>query len=300
MSLMAKKDLPIGIFDSGVGGLTVLRALQQALPLERFMYLGDTARLPYGTKSPETVKNYTVNASHVLIEQQIKMLVVACNTASAVSIETLQEIYTDIPVIGVIHPGAQAALAVPQSGPIVVLATEGTVKGHAYRRMLHTLAPGREVIEWPCPLLVALAEEGWCEGELVEQIIAKTLSELLPTFSQIQPACVLLGCTHYPVLKSAIEKVVGKNIPVIDPAQTLASHVHAILYKQNLLCTDQTINAGRTRFMATDGNERFARVAQIFLKSAIHPEEVELVTVLPVQMHMQSHGHLPLSENYIP
>ncbi len=158
MSLLTNKDLPIGVFDSGVGGLTVLRALHKALPHENFLYLGDTARLPYGTKSPQTVRDYALNANDILVATGVKALVVACNTASAVALEALQEKFHPLPVIGVISPGAKACLEVNSDGPIVVLATESTAKWHAYKQVLASLAPDRTVIEWPCQLMVALAE----------------------------------------------------------------------------------------------------------------------------------------------
>lgn len=276
MSLFSDKELPIGIFDSGIGGLTVLRALQDVLPHEHFLYLGDTARLPYGTKSPETVRNYALNANEILISRGIKALVIACNTATAVALEALQEKFHPIPVLGVIVPGATASLEVPSQGPIVVLATEGTVKGHAYKQILSKLAPQREVIEWPCSLLVALAEEGWCEGELVEAVVAKVLAPLFDRLQRTRPACIVLGCTHFPVLKVAIQNVIGKEIPIVDPAQTVAQIVRALLLEQNLL--RETQSPALIRFMATDGVDRFSRVAQFFLGNQIH-QDVELVAL---------------------
>ncbi len=280
MSSLTKRDLPIGIFDSGIGGLTVLRALQNTLPQEQFLYLGDTARLPYGTKSPQTVKNYALNANEILVASGVKALVVACNTATAVALEALQEKFYPLPVIGVIHPGATASLNLNENGPIVVLATESTAKWHAYRQVLSQMAPHREVIEWPCSLLVALAEEGWCEGPLVEQIVSKLLAPLFAQLDEVKvkPACVLLGCTHFPVLKSAIQNVVG-DIPIVDPAHTVAEEVQTLLLEQNLLRLSPT--TAKTGFMATDGVDRFARVAQIFLGYPISSNDVELVTVIP-------------------
>lgn len=277
MSFPTNKDLPIGIFDSGIGGLTVLRELQQVLPHEHFLYLGDTARLPYGTKSPQTVKSYTLNANEVLVAKGVKALVVACNTASAVALEAVQERFYPLPVMGVIVPGATASLQISHPGPIVVLATENTAKWHAYRQALMALDPTRQVIEWPCSLLVALAEEGWCQGELVEQIITKLLS---PLFAQLKqtPACVLLGCTHFPVLKAAFQNALG-SIPIVDPAHKVAQEVHALLSEQQLL--RRSTQPGVTTFMATDGPERFAKVAQIFLGCPISPQDVDIVTVMP-------------------
>ena len=278
MSILTNKDLPIGVFDSGVGGLTVLRALHKAMPHENFLYLGDTARLPYGTKSPNTVRDYALNANEILVATGVKALVIACNTASAVALEALQEKFYPLPVIGVINPGAKASLEVNSNGPIVVLATESTARWHAYKEVLAALAPDRAVIEWPCQLLVALAEEGWCEGALVEDIINKLLTPLFLHLGQTQPACILLGCTHLPVLKEAMSAAL-KHIPIIDPAQSLASEVISLLAAQNLLRSSQT--KASTQFMATDGIERFARVAQTFLGQPISSEDVQLVNVIP-------------------
>lgn len=282
MSLLDNIDLPIGIFDSGVGGLTVLRALQRALPYENFLYLGDTARLPYGTKSAQTVKNYALNATEVFKARGIKLLVVACNTATAVALPELQAQFYPIPVVGVIEPGARATLnASSQEGPIVVLATEGTVKGKAYRRVFFAIAPTREIIEYPCQLMVALAEEGWCQGDLVEKIILKVLTPLFNELHHIKPSCMLLGCTHFPVLKKAIEHVVGDAIEIVDPADTVAKEVMILLSQQNLMKTSLTL--GSTLLMATDNIERFARVAQIFLGYTIDGKDVELVS-LPFEL----------------
>lgn len=281
MRLTTKQELPIGIFDSGMGGLSVLRTLQQALPYENFLYLGDTARLPYGTKSPDTVRNYALNANEELVARGIKALVVACNTATAVALEVLQEKFYPLPVVGVIEPGATASLHPKGNGPIVVLATEGTVKWHAYRKILSQLAPQREVIEWPCSLLVALAEEGWCEGSLVEQIIAKVLEPLfaLTTKQNQKPACIVLGCTHFPVFKKVIQNVVKDDIPIIDPAHTVAEWVITMLRDQNLI--RPSTERGLTTFMATDGVERFSKVAQVFLDYPLRCDQVELISLFP-------------------
>lgn len=276
MSQTTKRELPIGIFDSGIGGLTVLRALKQILPEEHFLYLGDTARLPYGTKSPETVRNYALSACEILVNSGVKALVVACNTVSAIALNDLKRKFYPLPVIGVIHAGALASLQENENGPIVVLATESTVSGHAYRDMITALSPVRQVIEYPCSLMVALAEEGWCQGLLVEQIINKMLSPLFASFESTVPGCIVLGCTHFPVLKAAIENVV-QGIRVIDPAFSVAKEVHGLLSEQGLL--NPINHASKVRFLATDGVERFARVAQVFLGHPISAEEVELVSL---------------------
>lgn len=277
MSQQANKNLPIGIFDSGIGGLTVLSALREVMPQEPMLYLGDTARLPYGTKSSETVCHYALNACDVLVEQGIKCLVVACNTATAVALEAIQARFTSVPVIGVIQPGAAASLTVPSTGPIVVLATESTAKGHAYQKILNTLAPEREVIEWPCQLLVALAEEGWREGPLVEAILAEIVKPLLAHLAGKKPACYLLGCTHFPVLKRALQKVLGQSMVIVDPAKTVAQIVWQTLSEQELLVNN--VPTVLTRFLATDGTERFTRVAKIFLGENVVINKVELVSV---------------------
>jgi glutamate racemase len=277
MSYPTNKNLPIGIFDSGMGGLTVLRALQNTLPHENFIYLGDTARLPYGTKSAETVREYALNACDVFMQRGVKAIVVACNTATGPALPALQEKFHPIPVIGVILPGVNAILsgANPQ-GPYVVLATEGTVKWHAYRDALTVLDPSRKIMEWPCSLLVALAEEGWCEGELVQNILRRLLQPLFDTLQGEQPACLLLGCTHFPVFADAIRQVVP-NIPVIDPATMVAQQLKSLLSIHEI--ESSTNEKGTVEFLATDGIERFARVAPIFLGYDLKPEQVQLVAL---------------------
>lgn len=277
MSNLDFKNFPIGIFDSGVGGLTILRALREMLPDEPMLYLGDTARLPYGTKSADTVCHYALNACRILVEQGIKCLVIACNTATAVALEAIQAQFPMLPVMGVIQPGASASLTISSSGPVVVLATEGTVKGQAYQKILKILAPEREVIEWPCQLLVALAEEGWCEGVLVESILQKILAPLMEKLSGLRPACFLLGCTHFPVLKTALQNVLGESMVVIDPANAVAKNVFELLSERNLLIENMGSNKP-IRFLATDGVERFSKVAKIFLGEQVPVDTVELVS----------------------
>ena len=190
-------DASVGIFDSGMGGLTVMRALMTRLPNERFLYLGDTARLPYGTKSGDTVTRYAVQAAAALVKRRIKLLVVACNTASGVALPALQEAFAPLPVIDVIAPGAEAALAASPSGPIAVIATEGTIRAGAYAHAIHARAPDVWVTQTPCPLFVPLAEEGLIDGEIVELVARRYLD---PVLAQ-KPHALVLGCTHYPALK---------------------------------------------------------------------------------------------------
>ena len=263
-------DAAIGVFDSGMGGLTVMRALTARLPQESFVYLGDTARLPYGTKSGDTVARYAVQAASALVKRRIKLLVVACNTASGVALGALEDAFAPLPVIDVIAPGAQAALAASPSGPIAVIATEGTVRAGAYVRAIHARAPEVEVMSQPCPLFVPLAEEGLIEGEIVDLVIHRYLDELLAK----QPHALVLGCTHYPALKDSIARIAGKDIALVDSAETTARAVEKRLRDGFLLREGPP---APHRFLVTDAPERFARVGEIFLGRAIAPASVELI-----------------------
>jgi len=267
------------VFDSGVGGLTVLRALRTALPRERFMYLGDTARLPYGTKSAQSVVRYSMQAAEALVQRRIKCLVIACNTASAVALPALCDRFAPLPVIGVIEPGAQAACAASQSGRIAVIATEGTVQGGAYQRAIHAIRPDARVIAQACSLFVALAEEGWTEGPLIEGIVRRYFDPIFAVPREQHPDCLVLGCTHFPVLKGVMHDVVGSDVAIVDSAQTTAGAVRDLLAGRRLatdaLATDD--GSARVQLMATDGRERFARVSSTFFGSSVRPENVELV-----------------------
>ena len=264
--------LPIGVFDSGVGGLTVLRALRAALPSEDFLYLGDTARLPYGTKSAATVARYAMQAAEALAARGIKCLVVACNTASSVAIPALAVRLAPIPVIGVIEPGAAAAAQATRSGRIAVIATEGTVRGGAYPRSIAVLAPGMAVTQKACPLFVALAEEGWTDGPIVEAVVRRYLE---PVFSgDAAPDTLLLGCTHFPALVAPIRRIVGQGVTIVDSAETTAAATAAQLARLGL---QRAAGIGAVRMMATDGPERFARVGSVFSGEPIAASEVELV-----------------------
>jgi len=262
---------PIGVFDSGMGGLTVLRALVAKLPNERFIYLGDTARLPYGTKSAETVQAYALQATRLLLDQGVKMLVIACNTASAVSLYVLQEAWAPIPVIGVIEPGARAGVAATRNRRIAVIATEGTVKGGAYARAIQKLMSGVEVVQQPCQVFVALAEEGWTHSPAT---LAAARHYLDPLFEgPAPPDTLVLGCTHFPVLAETIRETIGEAVVVVDSAETTAQAVAEVLAAAGL----GEPGGGGVRFLATDSPERFARVGAIFLGRSIDPGSVELV-----------------------
>jgi glutamate racemase len=267
------EDRPIGVFDSGMGGLTVMRALMARLPHESFVYLGDTARLPYGSKSPDTVTRYAVQCARALMAHRIKLLVVACNTASATAIPALTAALAPTPVIGVIEPGAKAAIAAAPSGRIAIIATEGTVKGRAYERAIHALKPDACVTQQACPLFVALAEEGLTEGPIAELVARRYLDPLLAKAAS-RPECLVLGCTHFPALKETIARVAGADIRLVDSAATTAAAVETLLARETLAHGGA---AAAPRFLATDAPERFARVGEIFLGRAIAPDSVELV-----------------------
>jgi glutamate racemase len=268
---------PIGVFDSGMGGLTVLKALRARLPHEDLVYLGDTARLPYGTKSAETITAYALQATKHLMSHDIKMAVIACNTASAVALEPLSKALAPLPVIGVIEPGARAAVAATHNNHIAVIATESTVKGGAYSRAIHKLAPDAHVTQEPCALFVALAEEGWISGDVAEAAARRYLT---PLFNRpARPDTLVLGCTHFPALSASIAAVAGEGVTLVDSAATTAESVEAALKEKSLSSASKT--KGKTRFLATDNPERFARVGGIFFGEHIGPEDVELIDIRP-------------------
>jgi len=267
------RSAPIGVFDSGVGGLTVLRALRKQLPDERFVYLGDTARLPYGTKSPESVVRYSIQAVGKLVRFDIKCLVVACNTASALALDALRIQFAPLPVIGVVEPGAEAGCHASASGRIVVIATDSTVRGGVYERAIHRRRPNAQVIMRACPLFVALAEEGWTAGPIVAAIAHRYLDDLFAVPNAERPDTLVLGCTHFPALRNVLQDVVGPNVTIVDSAQTTA------LALEQALRTGALVNNGTAslRLLATDDRERFVRVGSGFLGEEIDPRQVQLV-----------------------
>jgi glutamate racemase len=270
---------PIGVFDSGMGGLTVLRALTARLPGEDFIYLGDTARLPYGSKSADTVTRYAVQCARALTGYGIKLLVVACNTASASALPALSAALAPIPVVGVITPGAEAAVAAAPSGRIAVIATEGTVKGGAYSRAILALNPSAQVIQQACPLFVALSEEGLTEGPIVDLVVRRYLD---PIIAANEPReCLVLGCTHFPALRQTIAQIAGPRVALVDSAATTAAAVERLLIERGL--TRESSAPGALRFLATDAPERFARVGEIFLGKKIPGGAVELVDLQTIQ-----------------
>jgi glutamate racemase len=281
------RNLPIGIFDSGVGGLTVYRALHERLPTERFVYLGDTARVPYGTKSLSTVERYAIENARFLVSRGVKLLVVACNTASALALPAVRRA-VPVPVVGMIGPGARAAVGEAQ-GParVGVVATESTVKSGAYSKAIKALAPDAEVFERPCPLFVSLAEEGWADSGVARMVAEEYLGEL----RGLGLAALVLGCTHYPILRRVIQEAVGESVRLIDSGEAAAGAVEALIEKEGLRRTatqelrDLREAGAHARFLCddldhfyvTDAAERFAHVAERFLGAA--PRRLEAVEV---------------------
>lgn len=267
-----EKNRPIGVFDSGIGGLTVSKEIMGLLPSERLVYLGDTARVPYGTKSRRTVRKYVESTTNFLLSKNIKLLVVACNTASAYAMEDLRR-RLDIPVIGVVEPGAKKAAGVARSGKIGIIGTHATVKSGAYEKKLRKLRPGNlEVLSVSCPLFVPLAEEGWENDETALLIAEKYLRDLRESAID----ALILGCTHYPLLKSTIAKVMGKRVTLVDSAEETALETEKILAENGLLRDGET--PGAMSFYLTDDSDAFTSVASRFLgRSVEKPEVVDIV-----------------------
>ncbi len=250
-------DRPIGVFDSGIGGLTVLKALTDALPGEDFIYLGDTARLPYGTKSNEVIIRYSKENTEFLLAKGIKMLVVACNTSSAVALDAIAS-DTMVPVIGVIEPGARAAVKASRNGKIGVIGTEATIASGAYTRAIQRLGRRSEIYTRACPLLVPLAEEGWIDNEIAE----RTVEHYLESLKQSGIDTLLLGCTHYPLLRAMFAHVLGASVRIVDSATATAVEVGERL---RMLRLAKRGADGSQSFFVTETPDRFVRVGRRFL-----------------------------------
>jgi glutamate racemase len=261
---------PIGVFDSGIGGLTVVRELVRQLPNESIIYFGDTARVPYGPKSPDTVVRYSREIVDFLKSEGVKTIVVACNTATAHALPTLRA-ENDLPIIGVIEPGSRAAARATRSGSVGVIGTQGTVNSRAYEKAIAAAAPDARIVARACPLFVPLVEEGWLDTE-VTRLVAH---EYLDSLHDADVDTLVLGCTHYPLLKGIIGDVIGRKVRLIDSAEETAAETGAIL-KQGGLAHDRTDDA-RYRFIASDAAEQFLRVGGRFLGSSI--DRVETVTL---------------------
>ena len=257
---MATHQEAIGVFDSGVGGLTVLARLAEQLPQECVIYLGDTARVPYGTKSAQTVTRYARACAAFLCEKGIKLLVVACNTASAHALDILRA-ELDIPVVGVVEPGAAAAVHRTKNKRVGVIGTRGTIQSGQYARVIQTLDPDIRVFTKACPLFVPLAEEGWTHGGVPREAAQIYLRELLAR----EIDTLVLGCTHYPLLKDVIAEVIGEDVALVDSAQATAAAVQQTLAGIGMLRTERSRPSMQHRFFVTDAPEAFARVGRRFL-----------------------------------
>ncbi len=252
---------PIGIFDSGIGGLTVLKEVSSLLPSENLLYLGDTARVPYGIRSSETVTRYSFECTEFLMAMDIKMLVVACNTVSAISLQEIRK-RVQIPVIGVIEPGARAAVAATKNRRVGVIGTEATIRSSAYVGAMKAIDGNVEVFELSCPLFVPLVEEGWTEGTIARLIVERYLKNLVDTRADT----LVLGCTHYPLLKGVIQEVMGPAV-LIDSAVETAKVVETVLADLGIARGPEKDR--ETRFFVTDSPERFTTVGERFLRQPI-------------------------------
>jgi glutamate racemase len=265
---------PIGIFDSGIGGLTVAREIAARLPNEHLIYLGDTARLPYGTKSAETVRKYAARCVEFLAASQVKVVVIACNTVSSVALESLKARFP-LPILGVVEPGGRAAVGASRSGAIGVLGQEGTIRSGAYEAAILALNPNARVISRSAPLLVPLAEEGWVDDEVAELVVRRYAEP----FRGTQVDTLVLGCTHYPLFRGLMERVVpqvlGRPVTLVDSATTVTADLQALLERERLRNPSQV--TGTRRFFMTDLPERFHRTAALFFGAAFdHVGQVDL------------------------
>ena len=259
----------IGIFDSGIGGLTVFNALRRRLPSENLVYLGDTARVPYGTKSPETVIRYSREIVQFLLKQRVKMIVVACNTASAFALPTLEQEFS-IPILGVIKAGVQGGLKASPQKRLGIIGTEGTIRSGSYTREIMEHAPSAKVMTQACPLFVPLVEEGWLEtpaSRLIAETYLATLRNKIDT--------LILGCTHYPLLKKVIQEIMGPKVTLVDSAEEIAEEVATLLSSKILL---KGGTRGTDHFFVTDSSERFLQVGRLFLNHLKHVEKVDLLS----------------------
>lgn len=263
---------PIGVFDSGIGGLTVAAALRQILPAEKIIYIGDTARVPYGGKSRKTVERYSIEIGGLLLAEQAKVIVVACNTASALAVPRMKEIF-NVPVQGVVAPGAEAAVRATKTGRIGVIGTRATVASNAYEQAIHALDPKVQVFSTACPLLVPLIEEGLFDDTITDQVIDRYLAPLLAE----KIDTLVLGCTHYPLARAAIARSAGPSVTLVDSAQNCALAVQALLNSNGLSAS--TESPGQLDVALTDSTEGFLRTAARALDLPIGDVELRAVQV---------------------
>ncbi|MCR4717761.1 MAG: glutamate racemase [Lachnospiraceae bacterium] len=264
----------IGVFDSGVGGLTVAREIMRQLPYESLIYFGDTARVPYGNKSAETVIRFSKQIVRFLMTKNVKAIVVACNTASALALSSLQEEF-DVPIIGVIEPGAVAAVKSTVSKNIGVIATEATVKSGSYNKCLRILDPKITVVSKACPLFVPLVEEGLLEDRITDDVIQRYLHEL----KDYQVDALILGCTHYPLLRNAIGRYMGEEVKLVNPAYETAKALKALLYERSMLNEDTSVSPHHAYFVS-DGVDNFIKFADNVL-----PADVKMTSLVNIESY---------------
>ena len=255
---------PIGVFDSGVGGLTVVKELNRLLPNEKIIYFGDTGRVPYGNKSKETIIHYSLQVAYFLMKKKIKMLVVACNTASSVSLPTLKR-HFHIPIIGVIEPGARSAIETTKKNKIGVIGTLGTVRSNAYKKALKKIKSSVNVFQDPCPLFVHLAEDGWNKNKIAKMVA----DEYLKPLKEKNIDTLILGCTHYPLLKDVIQESVGNKVELIDSGKETAKEVKRILEKKQLVNKHKMTEKNHSVFYVSDFPHKFKEVSQRFLSKEL-------------------------------
>lgn len=262
---MKNENAPIGVFDSGVGGLTVVREIMRQIPNEKIVYFGDTARVPYGSKSQETVTRYSRQILRFLQSQEVKAIVVACNTASAYALDELER-ETDIPMIGVVKPGAKVAVESTQNGKIGVIGTEGTIGSSIYARYIKEIDDKACVIGKACPLFVPLVEEGLWQDPVTDEIAKRYLTELI----DIGIDTLILGCTHYPLIRSTVARIMGEGVNLVNPAYETARELKELLAQRSLLSAEESrLGDNRYRFFVSDGAEKFKQFANSIIKYGI-------------------------------
>ncbi|UZP68775.1 glutamate racemase [Desulfovibrio mangrovi] len=264
----------IGLFDSGVGGLSVLSRLQAAMPWLDYIYCGDTARLPYGKRSPATIIEYSLQASRFLVQSGADCIVIACNTASSVALGAVQQAFPDIVVRGVVDAGARAAAQASRSGRVGLIGTECTVASRAYEKAIAQILPAAEVRSRACPFLVSLAEEGWTQDHIAAMAVRKYIEPLLADFAPYNPDCIICGCTHFSRFSTVIRDIVSPDVVLVDPADSLAEELAANF---SLQFGEEEHNNGSTTFYVTDALQRFARVGEQFLGASIPFNSVQQI-----------------------
>ncbi len=268
-----RNEAPIGVFDSGIGGLTVAREIMRNIPNERIVYFGDTARVPYGSKSKETILRYSRQIVRFLETQKVKAIVVACNTASAYALEDIKK-ELDIPIIGVVKPGARVAVHTTKNGRVGVIGTEATIRSGIYTSFIRRQKPDIQVVGKACPLFVPLVEEGWIKDPITEMVARRYLEELL----QYDIDTLILGCTHYPLLRSTVREIVGEEVTLVNPAYETAQELKCLLEKEGLASSRKEGVYADHRFYVSDAAEKFRNFA-----NSILPYDVEMTKQIQIE-----------------